>query len=850
MKWSESAKTALQAHIRLKMKELVEVDADPREVEEDLMHHISEEAKLQGRDFVTVEDVEAVVGVMAQTENHNGQMKTNVDKTTSFVAEENISHAKNWTLVWTMLLGVFVPFVAYLLELTTGACSNVLFDPMPSSIHVFGVGAVIAVNIYSWNLVRKVDKERSYKRVLLINAAVCGMCSYFMIQFIHVAPFALMGSIFLIGLLPLSPYFSFFVALRFRSFLPSEEKKHFLKMALLGFFIVFVADIPRLVTYTTIGSIKSASDISQSKVDILRTIGDDGILEDLCSSDRFNNMGSIYRIVLGYDSTNQDMAQKVYYLVTGEGYKTISNSNMGRGRRGRRSGWDQGQGGDAVGEYIEDLNLFSSRFDSSVDADGGVVYTEWTMEFQNNHKYREREARSRIMLPDGGVVSRLTLWIDGEEREAAFAGKGQVVRAYKSVVRRRRDPVLVTTSGDNQVRMQCYPVPENGGKMKLRIGITTPLQIKNSGEVYFSLPIFSDRNFVIDEKFSHHLWIEGANEIALGDSTSAKKGNGRFRLIKEVTHLDLLKDHIVYSSRHSKITNAWFEDKNGKTIVQFIDKGLIEKRISAIVIDGSVSMKDFKRDVYDSLRKLKNKPQRIYQVGGTSKFLAAGDISSIVKHDYEGGYDNLPTLKEAWKFANDQGGAVMWIHGAQPVEISPISALKQILDRDERGTPFYDFPVGNKQNLISESIDGATNYHVVRGGLGTALKKYCGDTEFHYWNRSILPSTQHSADMYSKQTSDHLLRLWVNDEVKRLLAAKKVKEATKLASNNHIVTPVTGAVVLESKSQYDANNLTPVDGEEVPTIPEPETWLMIILGLLFFYFFFYRKKRTTLCTGL
>jgi len=42
---------------------------------------------------------------------------------------------------------------------------------------------------------------------------------------------------------------------------------------------------------------------------------------------------------------------------------------------------------------------------------------------------------------------RLTLWIDGEEREAAFGGRSQVREAYQKVVPAPRDPVLVTTSG-------------------------------------------------------------------------------------------------------------------------------------------------------------------------------------------------------------------------------------------------------------------------------------------------------------------------------------------------------------------------------------------------------------------
>ena len=49
-----------------------------------------------------------------------------------------------------------------------------------------------------------------------------------------------------------------------------------------------------------------------------------------------------------------------------------------------------------------------------------------------------------------------------------------------------------------------------------------------------------------------------------------------------------------------------------------------------------------------------------------------------------------------------------------------------------------------------------------------------------------------------------------------------------LAGRYHLVTPVSGAVVLESQAQYDEAGLTPADGSQVPTVPEPGTWALIL----------------------
>ncbi len=96
------------------------------------------------------------------------------------------------------------------------------------------------------------------------------------------------------------------------------------------------------------------------------------------------------------------------------------------------------------------------------------------------------------------MVSRLTLWIDGEEREAAFGGRSQVRRAYEQVVRRRRDPVLVSTCGPDRIQVQCYPVPADGGEMKLRLGITAPLEVAEDGAAgTLPAPAIVERNFRI-----------------------------------------------------------------------------------------------------------------------------------------------------------------------------------------------------------------------------------------------------------------------------------------------------------------------------------------------------------------
>jgi hypothetical protein len=100
--------------------------------------------------------------------------------------------------------------------------------------------------------------------------------------------------------------------------------------------------------------------------------------------------------------------------------------------------------------------------------------------------------------------------------------------------------------------------------------------------------------------------------------------------------------------------------------------------------------------------------------------------------------------------------------------------------------------------------------------------------------------------MSGAQTSDHLARLWANDEVARILAPRDeslTAEARSRAIQYQLVTPVTGAVVLESAEQYRASGLQPVDAGTVPTIPEPGMVALLIVAGAFMIWLMYMKYR-------
>ena len=82
------------------------------------------------------------------------------------------------------------------------------------------------------------------------------------------------------------------------------------------------------------------------------------------------------------------------------------------------------------------------------------------------------------------------------------------------------------------------------------------------------------------------------------------------------------------------------------------------------------------------------------------------------------------------------------------------------------------------------------------------------------------------------RASSHVVRLWAAEEAARIAPANP-SNAVKVAAAHQIVTPWTGAVVLETAAQFQQNGLKAAQSGSTPSItPEPGTWLLIGFGIL------------------
>ncbi|MEK7724944.1 MAG: VIT domain-containing protein, partial [Acidobacteriota bacterium] len=742
-------------------------------------------------------------------------------------------------------------------ELYNGWCASAFFNPIPTLCHVLLVAAVPLINSYLiWTLYKQnVEKPTLLAWASLVSA---GVSLFYAFVFAPLFPISLIGLLFVgIGLLPLSPILALWAIWHIRRNIIGLIGNRFplswkgLMVALL-FVIVTIALSEVRIKKTRNAIIQAASsDIQQQNegLQFLRNYGDDFFLVTLNRFPYSRNL-SVTEAIESFFTTNEEYLEnyrrenheQVYYQLKGETYQeTQAREN----------------------KYVpipdQSLQMIASQIDGSIDNEASLGYLEWTFIYKNNSTW-QREAVGEIKLPKNGVVSRLTLWINGEEREAAFAENGRVIRAYNAVTAKRRDPVLVTKAGKDLINMKCFPVEPNGGEMKVRIGITFPLALENEKSGLIQLPYFSYNNFSIPETTKHIVWLESKNSL------ESSNQNLKFERDNKVTAMrgNLSNDEIKALNATIRATRtenklAWTKDESNLVTQKIEIERSVKPTRFIFVIDISKRFSSEKENVISIIKNLPPESEVGLVLSGGSglntnlafpnSFIGSPTeiAEKITQVNFAGGTDNMPALTKAYQLAAEkEGSVIIALYAPQPFVFETTFENKQFFTRRYNNQNIFRFVNSNLPDSIESSLKDyevfqtPPRYSDLKTDVEAFLKQLNEQKQSFKYVRQVVENADLSG---AKQTSKHLIRLWANDEVSRILEAENnEKKAVELAQKYQLVTPVTGAVVLETQQQYEQFGLKPVDKNSVPTIPEPEIYLLIAIVLGVFLWLIATRK--------
>ena len=765
--------------------------------------------------------------------------------------------------VMTFLFGVALPTASITMEMYVGVCAEVFGGDLSGNMFQYAVmSSVPILNFIAWLCCLK-----GWGAGNGITRAMCGFSFGIAVVYAFaLLPLALFGTIFcclmfwyfgigFIGLLPAGPLCAALAAISFKKGLDrmvelaGGPKTKGFAWGLAAAGAVWLAAFAGMgiEAYAMRMAVSDDSALSAKGVRMLRAMRvwtDDAMLWAKLSIHRTPAWIVPWSVVTSFrPDIPTEKRRLIYYRVTGEDPEAVFDVWNRRG--GRRLSWDRFVGGEKMGGILDGLSLKGSSYSTVIDEPGNVGYAEWTLVFSNDSDL-QREARARIALPAGGVVSRLTLWIDGEEREAAFGTKGQVRRAYESVVERRRDPVLVNVCGPDQVQMQCFPVPPKG-EMKVRIGITVPLDTSDDGKkARLPAPAILAQNFSIPRDL-----------------------------------LGLPADETKALEKPPAAIAAYVEDGfapiAGRAVVQRMARsaGWKPARV-AVVLDASVAMEPFFEK--DAARALAAIPADmsvdLWLVGDEAsatpiasppndKDRARAFEQAMRSHGCAGGRCNLTTLVMAFDSLakNPDPAALVWIHAAQPIVSQTADVLSAKIGGAANVRTFLCQVVPGtceiSASLASVSSVFSCTASALKSGAASALEEVFSKWGSASWQATRANVARGDVPGDAAKAGRHLGRLWAAEEAVRTYRVGdpvSLKKAQKIALPWQIVTPVTGAVVLETAEQYKQHNLKPAEADSVPTtlssvptVPEPGSVSCLILAALVLVFalaFRARRART------
>lgn len=850
--WTTQAEQRLVDYLRERAMREGLSGEEAADLKEDLRSHIYEEA----------EQVEGdAIGLM-HLENILGRLDAGYRPLPDWREKAAIPRGGGFKRFQGWTFGVVLPLGILIFEMISSFCGSVFFDPVPTWWHAGLIAIVVGVN--AW-LLRGEYSGSNRERGAAVGFVLVIACFYglLFLPLIHLSVIALIC--FGMGMLSLTPIFTAIATWRIGrtaslSAADSGPYKNGWRSGALAALLALAAlEGTALWTRVNLTDTMADDERSEAAISRLRAWHSERVLLKACyEGNRGTSMATdisgwilvgwrIPAMVFGGNEMaafDSEKARDVFFRVTGKPFNSLKPPDSAKGGAliGRVDPmedmeFDDHVGGDDVAVRLKSLDLSESRFDGHLNGVSQLAYGEWTMVFKNASAIPQ-EARCQVRLPRGGRVSRLTLWVNGEPREAAFSTVAKVKAAYKAIaVVQRRDPVLVNVVGPDTVMVQCFPVPAHG-EMKIRFGVTAPLD-----DGRWEMPRIVERNFGMTGSLEHAVWLQGDCGFQLtgnGKYLSAQRDGEGLSLPVTLDGSAVMDSALalVIDTLLKEPVAVWCTDPFAKPDERY----LIREPISVtrpgfdkivVIIDGSSSLADSKRWL----------TQAIGDVADDGLLLVLADdharrvnLSELEDYRFSGGRDNEPALREGIRLAKETGAPVVWLHGPQAVGLSQSEAIRQLLERGAVRPIIYEVEAVSGPNRLAEAIyrSGCLRRGPAllepRKNFASFLKDLRTERRESTWNWR---RTASSDGLTGEKVWDQLARFWAAGAVEDPTVVMEDSARAELAALYQLVTPFSGAVVLETQQQYDEHGLTPADGDatpHIPNVPEPSSSLLVMLA--------------------
>lgn len=465
-----------------------------------------------------------------------------------------------------------------------------------------------------------------------------------------------------------------------------------------------------------------------------------------------------------------------------------------------------------------------------------------------------QEAVYSFHLPEGSIVTSLSLWINGKEEKSRLSTRQKADSAYTQIVGvESRDPALVHWQEGNRVTVTVFPCTPSEDR-KFKIGFTTPMSFKG-------------RQLVLQ-----NVWFEGPDmndareytQIHIADNGSAvqipehleKKANGNYTY-----QGDYIPDWKMSFSAVT-LSSAKFAFNGHTYSLNELKYDTIPLNAQDIYLD---LMKDWTKQDYEEIL-------RVFE--GKNIYVWLPEKTKIKNDNKEAVWEQLSTyqfsLPYIYQVDSPQKSLVITKSGYRTPLISDLqnsnyASYTQKYLQEGKGK-IKVINIGDELSPYWKTLHELRVINYAEGsvrGLENLLKKnsfYVAheDSSTVALLQSRMSIIKQPATALELTTApDHYLRLYAYNDVMRKAGKNYFDgqvyedEIFREAEEGYVVTPVTSMIVLESLEDYkrmgiDENTNTVGNAGVLSggAVPEPHEWALIGLVVLFIFWQWKKRNKT------
>lgn len=469
-----------------------------------------------------------------------------------------------------------------------------------------------------------------------------------------------------------------------------------------------------------------------------------------------------------------------------------------------------------------------------------ISYTEKAITVSNmaatGRLTAQEEGIYTFHLPEGGVVTSLSLWIEGKEAKSMLTTKQKADSAYKQIVgREQRDPSVLHWQEGNTVSVRVFPVLA-GESRKFKVGVTAPL-IRENGRMKYE-----------------NIWFEGP---------SFSRATEEISLQFQQTPRDFISPAVFKPTGHLGFTRSGKYDPSWS--IELADQPLSNE---AFCFEGKqYNVRPYQKQfapvtfntVYLDINRSWTKEEfdTVYNaLKGQKVYVFTNELVQVTNANRESLFESLHELQfslfPVYLIKNENTSLLVSKSSTVSPNLKDLAGsefLQHIKTSMQGGKKLKFFNIGTTLSPYLKTLKEYRAFQYLHG-MADDLKKLVDKQEFvkdiENDDQVIIDNAEIAIVKDScRQASaapDHLMRLFAYNHIMQKMGprfSEEEKDTDSLvaeAQKAYVVSPVSSMVVLETQKDYERfniqdsrNSLKNASLKSNGAVPEPHEWALIII---------------------